>query len=131
LDRLTTTPAGVALCALADLPDPGARNFVLEIGNRRFHGFVVRRGATVTGYVDSCPHMGLPLAKRLDDYLTETGDLIECDWHGALFRPKDGLCVAGPCAGQRLKEWPVEVVTGIVKTRRPGTVPGGDCPPAP
>jgi len=116
MDRLTTTPANVTLCALADLPDPGARNFVLEIGDKRFHGFVVRRSDMVTGYVDSCPHMGLPLAKRLDDYLTGDGSLIECDWHGALFRHEDGLCIAGPCAGQRLKPWPVRIVDGIVRT---------------
>ncbi len=118
-EKLTSTPAGVTLCALRDLPDPGARNFVLEIGDKRFHGFVVRGGDTVTGYVDSCPHMGLPLAKRLDDYLTEGGDLIECDWHGALFRLEDGLCVGGPCQGQSLKNWPVEVVNGLLKTAKP------------
>lgn len=118
-DRLTVTPAGVTLCALADLPDPGARNFVLEIGGKHFHGFVVRRGETVTGFVDSCPHMGLPLAKRLDDYLTGSAEFIECDWHGALFRPDDGLCVAGPCTGQRLRAWPVEVVGALVRTAKP------------
>lgn len=115
-NRLTATPANVALCALADLPDPGARNFVLEIGGKRFHGFVVRRGGTVTGFVDSCPHLGLPLAKQLDAYLTDDADLIECDWHGALFRPEDGLCVAGPCTGQWLKPWPVVAVDGDVRT---------------
>ena len=115
-DRLTSTPAGVALCALADLSDPGARNFVLEIGGKRFHGFVVRRGETVTGAVDACPHMGLPLAKQLDAYLTEDASLIQCDWHGALFRPGDGLCVGGPCQGQSLRAWPVELVGGLVRT---------------
>jgi nitrite reductase/ring-hydroxylating ferredoxin subunit len=115
-DRLTSTLAGVTLCALADLPDPGARNFVLEIGGRRFHGFVVRHGKAVTGFVDACPHMGLPLAKRLDDYLTEDGALIECDWHGALFRPDDGVCVGGPCIGAALKPWPVTVSGGVVRT---------------
>ena len=115
-DRLIATPAGVTLCALANLPDPGARNFVLEIGGKRFHGFVVRRGDTVTGFVDSCPHMGLPLAKRLDDYLTDSGEWIECDWHGALFRPEDGMCVAGPCTAAKLQSWPVIVSGGMIRT---------------
>jgi nitrite reductase/ring-hydroxylating ferredoxin subunit len=114
--RLTATPAGVALCALADLADPGARNFVLEIGGRRFHGFVVRRGETVTGFVDRCPHMGLPLAKTLDAYLTDDGTLVACAWHGALFRPDDGFCVGGPCAGAALSPWPVTVANGLVRT---------------
>ena len=115
-DRLTATPPDVPLCALADLPDPGARNLVLEIGSRRFHGFQVRRGDAVTGFVDRCPHQGLPLARTLDAYLTPDGALIACSWHGALFRPDDGHCVGGPCAGAALTAWPVAVRDGIVRT---------------
>lgn len=115
-DRLTSTPANVRLCALADLPDSGARNFVLEIGGKHFHGFVVRRGESVTGFVDRCPHMGLPLAQKLDDYLTPSGELIACSWHGALFRPEDGVCVGGPCAGSVLTAWPVQLKDGVVRT---------------
>ena len=110
-ERLTSTPAGVRLCALNDIAENSARNFVLQIGRGRFHGFVVRNGGTVRGFVDRCPHMGLPLAQKLDDYLTPAGDLISCDWHGALFRIDDGTCVGGPCAGQSLTPWPV-VITG-------------------
>jgi nitrite reductase/ring-hydroxylating ferredoxin subunit len=114
--RLTATPAGVALCPLDLIPDSGARNFVLEMRAGRFHGFVVRRGDRVRGYVDRCPHMGLPLAQRLDEYLTPGGDLIACSWHGALFRPEDGRCVGGPCAGEGLTPWPVEVLDGVIRT---------------
>lgn len=73
----------------------------------RFHGFVVRRGETVHGYVDRCPHMGLPLAQVLDDYVHE--DAILCSWHGAVFAIDDGRCTGGPCAGGRLTPWPVMV----------------------
>jgi nitrite reductase/ring-hydroxylating ferredoxin subunit len=116
LRRLTATPRGVALCPLETLADPGARNFVLQIGEARFHGFVVRQGSAVYGYVDRCPHMGLPLAQTLDDYLTPSGELIACSWHGALFRRGDGRCVGGPCAGQSLLTWPVEVHGGVIRT---------------
>lgn len=98
------------------IADGGARGFVLEMRAGRFHGFVVRRGDAVFGYVDRCPHMGVPLAQRLDDYLSPGGDLIACAWHGALFEIADGLCVGGPCVGQRLTAWPVRVVNGMVVT---------------
>jgi nitrite reductase/ring-hydroxylating ferredoxin subunit len=114
--RVHATPAGVTLCALADLADPGARGFVLQIGEAYFHGFVVRRDDSVHGYVDRCPHAGLPLAQQLDAYLTTDGSLIQCSWHGALFRPQDGACVGGPCAGARLNPWPVRVADGRVVT---------------
>ncbi|MBW8734832.1 MAG: Rieske (2Fe-2S) protein, partial [Asticcacaulis sp.] len=41
--------------------------------------------------------------------LSSRGDMILCSWHGALFRIKDGYCVGGPCAGDRLTKWPVKV----------------------
>jgi nitrite reductase/ring-hydroxylating ferredoxin subunit len=114
--RTASTPAGVRLCRLEDIADPGARNFVLQIGELRFHGFVVRDGPRVHGYVDRCPHMGMPLAQQLDDYLTPRGDLIACSWHGALFRPADGACIGGPCVGAALTPWPVVLENGAIFT---------------
>lgn len=114
--RLDRTPAGVRLCRLDDIADPGARGFVLQIGPARFHGFVVRRGEGASGYVDRCPHMGFPLVQVLDNYLTPDGRLLQCAWHGALFQPDTGRCVAGPCAGAALSTWPLVVVDGEVRT---------------
>ena len=107
--RQFSTPAGVRLCPVEAIADGAARNFVLALNAGRFHGFVVRKGREVTGYVDRCPHAGLPLARALDDYLAPDGSFISCDWHGALFRIVDGTCVAGPCAGQALTRWPVTI----------------------
>ena len=115
-ERLSPTPAGVTLCPLETIADGAARNFVLQMRAGRFHGFVVRSGETVHGYVDRCPHTGLPLAQELDDYMTPQGDLIACSWHGALFRIGSGYCVAGPCAGQGLTPWPVVNDGGTLKT---------------
>lgn len=114
--RVFKTPPGVKLCTLDMIADKGARNFVLEIGDARFHGFVVRLGDDVRGYIDRCPHAGLPLAQKLDDYMTPDGSLIACSWHSALFEPDTGVCVGGPCVGQKLTPWPVEVNGPFVQT---------------
>ena len=114
--RVWTTPPGVALCAEDDIPDPGSRGFVLQIGDAFFHGFVVRRNGVVSGYVDRCPHQGFPLAIELDRYLIPDGSLILCGWHGAVFEPGSGLCVGGPCAGARLTVWPVQSVDAVIRT---------------
>jgi nitrite reductase/ring-hydroxylating ferredoxin subunit len=108
--------AGVRLCALADIAEPGAKGFVFRAGEQMFLGFVVRRNGTLRGFIDRCPHTGTPLAFLPDRYLTREGDLILCATHGALFRPDDGLCLAGPCAGRALTPWPVAVVDGAVLT---------------
>ena len=115
-ERLTTTPPNVTLGPIDIIPDGKARNFVLEMKAGRFHGFVVRQGEAVHGYVDRCAHMALPLAQQLDDYLTPDGSLIACSWHGALYRIEDGLCVGGPCVGARLQLWPVAVRDGMIVT---------------
>ena len=78
-------------------------------GEKLFMGFVVRKDGAVRGWIDRCPHTGLPLAPLPDRYLTAERDLIICSSHGALFRIFDGHCIAGPCAGQRLWPWPVRV----------------------
>ena len=80
----------MALCAEADIADPGSRGFVLQIGEAFFHGFVVRKDGQVAGCVDRCPHAGFPLAMELDRYLTPDGSLIMCGWHGAVFEPLSG-----------------------------------------
>lgn len=114
--RIWETRAGINLGPLDLIADGAARNYVLQIGDKRFHGFVVRRGEAVFGYVDRCPHQGLPLAQELDRYLTPDGDLIMCSWHGAVFSVEEGACVGGPCLGARLTSWPVEVREGRVVT---------------
>lgn len=114
--RVFATPPGVALGALDQIADGDARNFVLQLRAGRFHGFVVRRGDAVFGYVDRCPHMGLPLAQTLDAYLTPARDLIACSWHSALFDVESGACVGGPCPGQALTPWPVTVRDGTIVT---------------
>ncbi len=101
--------AGTRLCDLADLADPGAKGFIYRRDEAMFLGFVVRDGDCVHGYVDHCPHAGMPLALLPGRYLTREGDMILCSSHGALFRPGDGLCVSGPCAGKSLKPWTVRV----------------------
>jgi nitrite reductase/ring-hydroxylating ferredoxin subunit len=113
-ERLTATPAGVKLGPLDQIADGAARAFVLEMRAGRFHGFVVRTGDAVHGYVDRCPHMGLPLAQTLDDYVHE--GRILCSWHGAVFAIEDGRCLGGPCPGASLTPWPVSVRDGVIVT---------------
>ena len=106
---------GVRLCGLDELTDPGTRGFRFREGSRLFAGFVLRQGGTVRGFVDSCPHAGWPLSALPDRYLTRDDRHILCAGHGALFR-LDGQCVAGPCVGEQLTAWPIEIRDGCVFT---------------
>jgi len=109
-------PGGTPLCDLADIADPGSREFRFRQGEALFAGFVVRVGEAVFGYVDSCPHAGWPLGGLAGGHLTREGDLILCGAHGARFRREDGVCVTGPCVGRTLGRWAVETQRGRVVT---------------
>jgi nitrite reductase/ring-hydroxylating ferredoxin subunit len=104
--------AGTVLCAVEDIAEPGGKTFRFREGDDLFTGVVVRYGGEVVGYVDSCPHFGWPLAQH-DAYLF-SGQHLLCSGHGAMFRPLDGVCVAGPCLNEALATWPVAVRDGQV-----------------
>ena len=102
------------VCRMADLEEHGSRAFTIGPGAWPLRGFVVRCGSDVRGYVDRCPHAGHPLALRPHRFLTPDRALILCSSHGALFEKDEGRCLAGPCAGERLRAVPLEVIGDVV-----------------
>lgn len=110
----------VLLCRLDDIPDPGCRMFDFGAGGWPAEGFVVRRGDSVYGYVNVCPHAGHALNWKPDAFLSRDGNLIMCSAHGAVFEIETGLCVAGPCPGQSLRRLTVRVADGRVWVRPVG-----------
>jgi nitrite reductase/ring-hydroxylating ferredoxin subunit len=101
------------LCRLEDIPDGNSKGFPGPPG--AFLGlFAVRRGARVWVYVNSCPHIGLPLDPAPDRFLDGKRQLIVCSAHGARFRVEDGMCLSGPCQGEALEAVPVRIADGAV-----------------
>ncbi|WCT74801.1 Rieske (2Fe-2S) protein [Sphingomonas naphthae] len=119
--RVYATPPGLPLGPVDQIADGAARSFAVPVGDGRFHGFIVRMGEAIHAYVDRCPHVGMPLAMEPDDYLTPSGRLIGCSWHGAVFAIDTGRCLDGPCAGLYLTPWPVSIVDGDMVTAGPET----------
>ena len=98
---MTATAGERVLCRIEDIPDGGAKGFPPAPG--AFTGlFAVRRGRRVWVYVNSCPHIGLPLEPAPDRFLDAKRQAIICSAHGARFRVEDGLCTTGPCYGEAL-----------------------------
>jgi nitrite reductase/ring-hydroxylating ferredoxin subunit len=99
----------IALCALDQIPEPGARGI-----RRGADGvdalFVVRAMGVLRAYRNDCPHWpGSPMAWRQDGYLDAAAEQIVCHAHGARFDIADGHCVAGPCPGKALTAVPLRV----------------------
>jgi nitrite reductase/ring-hydroxylating ferredoxin subunit len=49
-----------------------------------------------------CRHRALPLDLGARSPMSDDGRFLLCHQHGALYRLDDGVCVVGPCAGERL-----------------------------
>ena len=92
---------GTVLCRLDEIEDPGSRGFEDIEGEAPF--FVVRRGAEVFAYRNSCPHYNAPLDWKPHAFLSYKKDYIMCSMHAARFRFEDGVCIDGPCPGQSLE----------------------------
>lgn len=104
---------------LAELDDPGSREFRIGTGDWPFKGFVVRRGVEVFAYQNFCMHVGHPLNWQPDRFLTDDGKQIVCASHGALYDIESGLCTSGPCPGQSLRSVKVEIREGNIVVTGP------------
>lgn len=102
-----------ALCREDEIAEGGARGFPPPPGG--FIGlFAVRSAGRIVVYLNSCPHIGVPLDWAPDRFLTADGSRIICATHGAEFRIADGACLHGPCRGQALQQVPVTIANGVV-----------------
>lgn len=104
---------------LADLPDPGAREFFIGAGDWPFRGFLVQVEGRLRAYANVCPHKQHPLNLMDDEFLVPGEKLLRCASHGALFEPESGLCVFGPCAGRTLTALECRVENGQVLVKVP------------
>jgi nitrite reductase/ring-hydroxylating ferredoxin subunit len=69
-----------------------------------WEGFLVGRvGGTWKAYANVCRHRALPLDLGASSPMSDDGRYLLCHQHGALYRPGDGKCVSGPCAGESLQ----------------------------
>lgn len=115
----------LSLCAFNELQDPGSKGVTLECDSRLFDLFVVRQGGEVRVYLNSCPHTGGPLDWVPDQFLSIDRRHIQCATHDALFRWEDGVCIAGPCAGDVLTALPARIEAGEVQLPRDALCNGG------
>ena len=89
----------VPLCGLNDLEDRCAMELTIE--QRQI--FAVRQDNAIYAYWNICPHRSSPLNWVPNKFLDIENQLIHCALHGALFEIDSGLCVSGPCIGDKLQ----------------------------
>ncbi len=104
------------LCRLADLDATGAKGVAVprREGRAGFDVVIVKDGADVRAYENSCPHLRMPLEILTDHFLDEAGENLVCRTHGARFAVRDGYCISGPCQGAWLKAIDIRIANGDI-----------------
>ena len=93
------SPPNHPIFHFSDLAEGESKGF----SHNDFSFFAVKKNNHIFLYKNACPHLGIELEWKEDDFLDAEGELIQCATHGALFIIEDGACVAGPCIGQQLQ----------------------------
>ncbi len=110
---MKTTAPGTRLCAVDDIPDPGAVDIELENGADII---ITRRGKTIRAFKNACPHQGTPLETFPGRFLTRDKQHLLCTTHGARFRMDNGMCIHGPCRGKPLQRVHIRLMNGEIRT---------------
>jgi nitrite reductase/ring-hydroxylating ferredoxin subunit len=84
-----------------------AIRFAFDRGGREEEGFLVRHASGFAAYRNRCRHADSPLDMGDGEFFDDEGRSLRCRLHGALYRPDDGACVEGPCAGSALESFEV------------------------
>ena len=90
------------LCQFSSLQNGIPQGVELTVEDSRIGTIVLRAGDEFRVFLNSCPHTGVRLEWRENDFLDVDEKYLQCAMHGALFNRDDGVCVAGPCSGDRL-----------------------------
>lgn len=103
------------LCASADLKERDlAVSFDLRFYRRPARGFALRIDGQVVAYVNQCAHVPVQMQWQEGQFLDHDRRWIICAMHGATYDPRSGDCLAGPCAGGRLRSVALEERDGQV-----------------
>ena len=87
---------------------PGkSKKFLLPFAGREVECFVVNFRGEHRAYVNKCRHVAMSLDWVENRFFDETGTLLLCPTHGAVYDPASGECVAGPPVGKALIRVPL------------------------
>jgi len=95
----------------------GGQGMRFEITGTKLPAFAVRWHCHVRAYVNQCRHQATELDWNAGEFFDESKEFLVCATHGALYRPGDGYCMGGPCAGARLEAVEVREERGVIWVR--------------
>ena len=106
-------------CEAGALSPGRTATFRLIRRGKPIDGFIINVNGRYHAYVNRCPHAGTPLDQWPNEFLADDGHSLMCSTHGAVFDPRSGVCLEGPCPGARLDLLVVEKYGGSLVVRWP------------
>ncbi|PPE67981.1 2Fe-2S ferredoxin [Caldimonas caldifontis] len=99
---------GIELCASSELAERGkAVLFDVLLWNESVRAFALRFEGRAVAYVNRCAHVPTEMDWQPGEFLDDSREWIICSIHGAIYDPRTGECLGGPCLRSRLIEVPV------------------------
>lgn len=106
------------ICPSAALVERGdGVRFGLLRGAGALPAFVLRIDGRAVAYLNQCAHVPVELDWNPGRFLDDTGTVIVCATHGAVYDAADGGCVGGPCRGRGLQPVPCRETDGWVEVQ--------------
>ena len=91
------------ICESAALADAGQGvRFEVEYFGEAAPAFVIRYRGRVQGYLNRCAHVAMELDWQEGVFFDADGRDLLCSTHGAVYDPRSGRCLGGPCSGKSL-----------------------------
>jgi nitrite reductase/ring-hydroxylating ferredoxin subunit len=103
------------LCPSSTLQN-GGTGVRFEVGQaqERRPAFAIRHEGVAFAYLNRCAHVGVELDWQSGQFFDAEGTLLICATHGALYDPRSGKCVDGPCKGQSLTPVQLSEADGFI-----------------
>lgn len=92
------------VCEVDKLKTSGCFGWESVINDLLVQYFFIYHQNKILSYLNRCPHTGVNLEWVPHQFLDRDNEFIQCATHGALFNIENGLCIHGPCVGDKLEE---------------------------
>jgi nitrite reductase/ring-hydroxylating ferredoxin subunit len=106
--------ARIRIAAAEGIEEGKTITFSFTRDDRLQEGFVGRFKGNIFAYENTCRHIPITLDYGDNRFFDSTGETLMCQTHGAIYEPDTGLCVRGPCAGERLFALEIVEENGVV-----------------
>jgi len=113
-------PRRKLVARVGDLTHGTTKKFSVPRGERDAEALLVNYEGKFYAYVNRCPHVGISLDWVDNQFFTVDRRYLMCANHGAVFEPRTGECIWGPCVGAALQNLGLEIEGDKIFAQPPG-----------